>query len=128
MKAKILAKIAITSALCAPACAVENGVIVYKQNLPEERALYINLIRKDKSKQKQLRDLSDEIFDADRKLVFSGTTDNEVFNYLLIGDTISFYNAKHKTYMDMRCGKNRILSINGVRKENIIGSMYQKQK
>ena len=95
MKTKILAKIALASSLCAPSCCIERGVVIDRQNLPEEKALYVNLIRADKSKQKPLHIQSDEVFDADRKLFFMDTTYLEPFVYVAPGDTISFYNATH---------------------------------
>jgi len=128
MKIETLAKIAIASALCAPACStVEQGVIICKQDLPEENALYVNLVRKNKAKQKPLHDQSNEISDADRKLFFADSTYRGLFDYALVGDTISFRNPSRATYIDVN-KSNVIRSINGVREREIINMISQKQK
>ena len=119
MKAKTLTKILIASIVCAPACAVEHGVIIERQGLTEENALYVNLIRKNKKKQKQLHIGADGIFDADRKLFFMDSTYIEPFIYSLPGDTISFYNPWHKQFIEMD-SKHRVRDINGVREREIM--------
>lgn len=123
MKTKTLTKIVLTSVLCAPACAVERGVIIYRQGLPEENALYVNLIKKDKSEQKPMFVQSDGMFDADRKLFFTDSAYIEPFMYALPGDTISFQNALHETYLDMGPNKKRVIDINGVKERKIIKIM-----
>ena len=122
MKSKICAKIAIASALCAPSCAVEHGVVICRDESWGENALYVNLIRMNKAKQKPLHDQSNEIFDADRKLFFADSAYMEPFTYVLTGDTISFYNPKHETFLDMGNDKTHVRDINGVREREIIKS------
>lgn len=117
MKTKTLTKILLASMLCAPACAVEHGVVIYKDKSQSENALYVNLIKKDKSQQKPLHNQSHEVFDADRKLFFED--DDESFNCIWAGDTISFRNASHKTYLDMN-KKHRVRYINGMREEDML--------
>lgn len=114
MKTKTLTKIVIASAICAPSCATERGVIIDRQGLPEENALYVNLIRKNKSKQKPLSVQSDGLYDADRKLFFPDSAYIEPFMFALPGDTISFRNPLHKKYLDMGYDKNRVRDIRGV--------------
>ena len=118
MKKETLAKIVIASALCAPACTTERGVVVYKQELPEENALYINLIRKNKAQQKPLEIKDDDVFVADRKLTFPDTTYVGLFNYFITGDTIAVYNPSHSTYMRMN-NKNIIREINGAKGKDL---------
>lgn len=120
MKTKILSKIVIASALCAPACDVERGVVVCKEELPEENALYVNLIRVNKRKQKPLHNQSDEVFDADRKLLFRNSEYMEQFEYILPGDTISFRNAAHNTYLLMEPENEHIRKINGIREKDVV--------
>jgi len=130
MKKETLAKIAIASALCAPACTTERGVIVHKQELPEENALYINLIRNNKAQQKPLEIKSDEIFVADRKLTFPDSTYIGLFDYFITGDTIAVFNPAHHTYIRMN-NKNIIREINGTKGKNLAFLMrmtMQKQK
>ena len=128
MKTKILTKIAIASMLCAPSCAVERGVIIDRQELPEENALFVNLIQKDKSKQKPLVIPDDGMYDADRKLFFMDSTYTEPFVYSLPGDTISFYNAGREQFIDMGRGKNHVRDINGIREHRIIKLVRSRQK
>lgn len=130
MKTKILTKIALASAICAPACGIERGVIIDRQGLSEENALYVNLIKKDKTKQKPLHVESDGMFDADRKLFFMDSTYIEPFMFALPGDTISFYNPRHETFIEMN-RKHRVRDINGAREREIIKTVksfksYQK--
>lgn len=102
-----------------PACAVERGVIIDRQGLPEENALYVNLIRKNKKKQKPLHVQSDGIYDADRKLFFNDSTYIEPFIFALPGDTISFFNPKHEQFLDMDA-KHHVRDINGVSEQTMI--------
>ena len=131
MKTKILTKIAIASMLSAPACAVEHGVVICKEKSPTENALYVNLIKKDKSTQKPLHDQTNEAFDADRKLFFMDNEYQETFNYIWAGDTISFRNGSHATFINMN-KHHRIRDINGVRECKFIDSVHaralQKQR
>ena len=130
MKKETLAKIAIASALCAPACTTERGVIVHKQELPEENALYINLIRNNKAQQKPLEIKSDEIFVADRKLTFPDSTYIGLFDYFITGDTIAVFNPSHSTYLRMN-NKKLIREINGAKGKDLAFLMrlaLQKQK
>ena len=131
MKSKTLAKIAIASALCAPSCAVEHGVVICRDESQDENALYVNLIRKNKSKQKPFFVNADGTFDADRKLFFNDSTYTEPFVYALPGDTIYFDNPSHGSFVEM--GWNRLLvhRINNVREREIIKTVqsfknYQK--
>ena len=118
MKTKTLTKIAIASMLCAPACAVEHGVVICKDKSQSENALYVNLIKKDKSQQKPLNNQTNEIFDADRKLFFAD--DDESFNYIWAGDTISFRNGAHSTFIEMDKKHRRVRDINGMREEDVL--------
>ena len=120
MKKETLLKIIIASIACAPACAVERGVIIDRQGLPEENALYVNLIRKNKKKQKPLFIPSNGIYDADRKLFFTDSSYIEPFIFALPGDTISFRNMWHKQFIDMGWDKHRVRDINGVREREIM--------
>ena len=124
MKAKTVTKILIASILCAPACAVEHGVIIDRQGLPEENALYVNLIRNNKKKQKPLHVQSDGMYDADRKLFFNDSTYIEPFIFALPGDTISFYNLWHKKFLEMNA-KHPVRDINGVDEEIIVDYVRQ---
>ena len=108
-----------------PACAVERGVIIDRQGLPEENALYVNLIRKNKKKQKPLRIPENGIYDADRKLFFTDSSYIEPFIFALPGDTISFYNQLHQQFIEMD-SRRRVRDINGVREEIIIDYVRQK--
>ena len=125
MKTKTLTKILLASMLCAPACAVEHGVVICKDKSQSENALYVNLIKKDKSKQKPLHDQTHEAFDADRKLFFMDEEYQETFNYIWAGDTISFRNASHATFLEMN-PKHRIRDINGVRERDFIDAVHAK--
>lgn len=130
MKKEALAKIAIASALCAPACTTDRGVVVHKQPLPEENALYINLIKKNKAQQKPLEIKADDIFIADRKLIFPDSTYIGLFDYFITGDTIAVYNPSHSTYISVR-NKNVIREINGTKGKDLRFLMrmtLQKQK
>lgn len=124
MKTETLTKIAIASTLCAPSCAVEHGVVVERQELPDENALYINLID---AKHEKARAQSTFVFKpgeymADRKLFFQDSTYMEPFIYALPGDTVSFYNPFHVTYVKMnKC--NRIRDINGIQERDIVSQM-----
>ena len=118
MKTKTLTKILLASMLCAPACAVEHGVVIYKDKSQSENALYVNLIKKDKSQQKPLHYQAHEMFDADRKLFFAD--DDESFNCIWAGDTISFRNASHSTFIEMDKKQNRVRDINGMREEDLL--------
>ena len=93
-------------------CGVEHGIIIYKQDLAEERAVYVNLIGKKHTKDVFPLDSCD--FSADRKLFFEGQNQVNQFGCLLAGDTIVFRNRAHDTYVDLN-NKNKILKINGVR-------------
>ena len=101
----------------ASSCGVERGVIVYKQNIAEERALYVNLIHEmhlgGKSDKNTIA-LDSLNFSADRKLFFDDAKYANSFTYLLAGDTIVFRNKRHETYVDIN-KKNKILKINGSR-------------
>ena len=120
MKTKILTKIAIASMLCAPSCAVESGIVVESQNLPEEKALYVKLIDKDgNEKQEQPQN---GMFCADRKLFFRDSSYVEPFVYAIPGDTISFYNPFHSTYIKMN-KINRVHDINGVGNREVVKQM-----
>ena len=120
MKTETLTKIALASLLGMPAsCAIERGVVIDRQGLPEENALYVNLIRKDKTKQKPLYVQSDGIYDADRKLFFMDSTYIEPFIFALPGDTISFYNPWHKTFLEMDDKHHHVRKINDVSEETI---------
>ena len=56
----------------------------------------------------------------------------DVFDYAMPGDTISFRNVSHKTYLDMELNKHNVRKINGVRESEIVKiaqrSALQKQK
>ena len=122
MKTETLTKIAIASLLGMPAsCAVERGVIVERQNLPEENALYVNLIDKNATPKSP----DDEYVETDRKLFFMDATYQEPFIYALPGDTIAFRNPTHKTYLEMT-KRNRVHSINGVRDRKIVKMVQSK--
>ena len=125
MKKETLLKIIIASMIFGPACAVERGVIIDRQGLPEENALYVNLIRKNKKKQKPLRIPENGIYDADRKLFFTDSSYIEPFIFALPGDTISFYNQLHQQFIEMD-SRRRVRDINGVREEIIIDYVRQK--
>ena len=125
MKTKILTKILLASMLCAPACAVERGVVICKDKSQEENAVYVNLIKKDKSQQKPMHNQTYEIFDADRKLFFAD--DDESFNHVWAGDTISFHNGAHKTYIDVN-KKHPIININGMREEDMMKFVMPKSQ
>ena len=130
MKPKTLTEIALASVICAPSCAVEHGVVIERQDLSSERALYVNLIRKNKSKQKPLHVNADGTFDADRKLFFDDSTYVEPFIYSLPGDTIAFHNPCRKTYLNIN-RRHHIRDINGVRDADVvyfIKSIMEKQK
>ena len=121
MKTKILTKIAIASALCAPSCAVERGVVIERQEVSGENALYVNLIDKkhEKARAKNTFDFRPGEYVADRKLFFQDDNYQEPFVYTLPGDTISFYNPFHVIYVNMgKC--NRVRDVNGVREKEII--------
>ena len=120
MKKETLTKIAIASVLCAPSCATERGVVIDRQDLPDERALYVNLIRKNKAKQKPLVVQPDGMYEADRKLFFMDSTYLEPFLYVLPGDTIYVNNPLKKTYLEMGRGKKHIIRINDVREKQIV--------
>lgn len=122
MSKEILLKLSLAAVLAqvAPSCAVERGVIIDRQGLPEENALYVNLIRKNKSKQKPLSVQSDGLYDADRKLFFPDSAYIEPFIFALPGDTISFRNPLHKKYLDMGYDKNRVRDIRGVDEQTMI--------
>ena len=120
MKTKILTKIAVASMILAPSCAVESGVVVESQNLPEEKALYVKLI--DKNSNEKIVVNPDSIFCADRKLFFRDSSYVEPFVYAIPGDTISFYNPFHSTYIKMN-RINRIHDINGVSNREVVKQM-----
>ena len=134
MKTKTLAKIVIASALCAPACSLtETGVVICKQDAMDEKALFVNVIQKDKSQQKPLHDQTNEVFDADRKLFFLNENYTEPFDYACAGDTITYYNASRQTFLRMgSLKKMRVHEINGVPESDIIkivrANKYQRQK
>lgn len=124
MKTKIVAKMAIVSALCAaPSCAVEQGVIIDRQDSPEEKALYVNLLRKNKAKQKPLHYQANEIYDADRKLFFLENY-MDPFLYAAPGDTISFYNLLHGKYLEMN-SHNCVYDVNGIKMREISEMMHR---
>ena len=119
---KIVTKIAIASLMAMPAsCAVERGVIVERQNLLEENALLVNLLKDGKSAPVD----TNGIFEADRKLFFMDATYQEPFIYALLGDTIAFRNPTHKTYLEMT-KRNRVHSINGIRERKIVKMVQSK--
>lgn len=120
MNTKTLTKIAIASMLCATSCGVERGVIIERDDLPSERALYVNLLRTNKSKQKPMTIPADGIYVADRKLFFMDSTYLAPFVYALPGDTIEFTNHHHETFLEMNRGQNPVRRINGVREKNIV--------
>lgn len=100
------------------ASCLEKGVIVDREDIPEEKAFFVNVIRNNKAKQKPLKiDLSD-IFEADRKLFFSDSTHMEPFVYGQIGDTIVYSNLLRMTYIETR--KRQVRSINGIRNRDIV--------
>ena len=104
------------------------GVVICKDKSQSENALYVNLIKKDKSQQKPLNNQTNEIFDADRKLFFAD--DDESFNYIWAGDTISFRNGAHSTFINMN-KHHRVRDINGMREEDVLKFVMptsQKQK
>lgn len=123
MKTETLTKIAIASTLCAPSCAVERGVVIDRQELADESALYVNLIDAGhkKKRAKETFDFRPGEYMADRKLFFQDSTYLEPLIYALPGDTISFRNPFHTTYVNMgKC--NRVRDINGVSEREIIDS------
>ena len=125
MKTKIVTKIAIASALCvAPSCAIERGVVVERQEVPEESALYVNLIdaQHEQARANETFEFKPGQYMADRKLFFTDSTYMEPLVYALPGDTISFRNPAHETYLDMN-KKNRVRDINGIRERKIIGQI-----
>ena len=124
MKKETLAKIAIASAICAPACCVEKGVVVERQELSDEKALYVNLldVKHEQARAANTFHFLPGTFVADRKLFFNDSTYVEPFIYAMPGDTIAFCNPFHATYIDMnKC--NRVHDINGVSERNIIYQM-----
>ena len=127
MSKETLLKLSLAAVLAqvAPSCAVERGVIIDRQGLPEENALYVNLIRKNKSKQKPLSVQSDGLYDADRKLFFPDSAYIEPFIFALPGDTISFRNPLHKKYLDMGYDKNRVRDIRGVGEKAMVDYIRQ---
>ncbi len=112
MKTKTLTKIAIASAICAPSCAVERGVIVERQDLAEEKAFYVNLVQRGGANQTN----SDGTFEADRKLFFMDSTYGAPFIYADVGDTIVFKNPARETFVEINA-KNRVISVNGMREK-----------
>ena len=120
MKTKTVVKIAIASMLCAPSCMVEHGIVIDSTDSADERALYVNVIRKNKAKQKPMHVQSGMLYNADRKLFFVDSTYNDTFSFIGVGDTISFYNMAHEKYIDMGRKKHRIRDINGIREEDIV--------
>ena len=131
MKTETLLKITIASLLVAPSCAREYGIVIERQDYPEEKALYVNLIQKDKTKQKPLNIPWDGMCDADRKLFFSDSTYMTPFIYVAPGDTISFYNPKRCKYLNVVRNKNSVYSINGIRERKIakwINTPAEKQR
>lgn len=120
MKAETLTKLAIASVLCATSCATERGVIIERDDLPSERALYVNLLRTRKNKQKPMVIPADGIYYADRKLFFMDSTYLAPFVYALPGDTIEFTNRNHEIFLEMNGNDPRVRRINGVREKRII--------
>ncbi len=113
MKTETLTKIAIASVLGMPvSCGVERGVVAYKQDLPEEKALYVNVLGDDNTARKP-NDESDAFF-TDRKLFFNDPAYVGPFNLVAEGDTISYHNMSRATYLEMS-QKNKILRIKCVR-------------
>ena len=108
MKTKILVKIAVASAVCAPAWGVERGVVAHKQDLPEEKALYVNVLGGNNTANKLDYDF------ADRKLFFNDSLYVEPFNLVAEGDTIPYRNSSRAIYLDMN-KKHKILEIKRVR-------------
>jgi len=100
-------------------CANERGVIVDRENVEAEKALLVNLIQRDPSKQKPLEILSDDVFDADRKLFFCDSKYMEPFDFAKPGDTIVYPNLFHKTYIDIT-RFHRIRKINDVPNRKIV--------
>lgn len=119
MKSKTLTKIAIASTICAPACGVERGVVIDRQGLPEENALYVNLLPCNNSARKPMFVGPSGIFEADRKLFFADSSYIEPFIFALPGDTVAFYNPSHSRYIKVN-KTHRIRDINGVRERDII--------
>lgn len=113
MKTETLTKIAIASVLGMPvSCGVERGVVAYKQDLPEEKALYVNVLGDDNTA-KKIDEESDAFF-TDRKLFFRDQSYVGPFNFVSEGDTISYRNLSRATYLEMS-KKNKILEIKCVR-------------
>ena len=125
MNTKTLTKIVIASMLCAPSCAVERGVVMVRQDLPSERALYVNILSK--NKQKPMSVSADGIYVADRKLFFNDSTYQAPFVYALPGDTIEFDNKNHEIFLEMGREQNRVRRINDVR-EKSIAEIYKSWK
>jgi hypothetical protein len=112
---------------CGVKRSIERGVVVYKQEFPKESVLFVNLIQKNKTKQKPLAVSPKDIFSADRKLSFSDSTYMKLYDYAFVGDTISFRNMPRVTYVEV--DKNDIIrNINRVPEHDIIDMTAQKQR
>ena len=109
---------------------IERGVVMCKESIPEEKALFVNVIRKDKSKQKSFDYLMYDMIDADRKLFFTDPKYMEPFIFAMPGDTIVYPNIFRKTYLDMT-RFHRVRKINDVRNRKIkkmVRSTVDKQR
>ena len=124
MKKNLLKATLITTLGAATLACTERGVIIDREDLPEEKAFFVNLLRINKEKQKPLVINPGEMYDADRKLFFEDGNNMEPFLYGHVGDTIMFSNPWHKTFIYVN--KNQIRRINGVTNK-VFAKQVQKQ-
>ena len=126
MKKNLLKATLITTLGAVTLSCTEQGVIIDREDLPEEKAFFVNVIRQDKSKQKSLEIQSDEVYNADRKLFFCNAGVMDSFMYGAPGDTIVYYNPLRKTFINVH--KNQIRSINGIGNHDIARQVRIKQR
>lgn len=84
---------------CGTARHVEGGTIIEKQDLPEEKALYINL--------------DSDTTNAERKLFFDDSN-VAAFRYAETGDYIEYTNKRGRKYIYVGYG-DKVIRINGNR-------------
>ena len=102
-RALLTATAATTIIGCGTTRNVEAGTIIEKQDLPEEKALYINL--------------DADTTNAERKLFFDDA-DMAPFQYAETGDRIEYTNRRGRKYVYVGYGDN-VVRINGVRMSRI---------
>ena len=117
LKTTILATLGATSL----SCGVESGIIVVRQQLPEENAFYVNIItnhEKELFSDDEYRGV-DGWYQTDRKLFFMDAKYQEPLIYGMPGDTITYSNPFKKKYLYMN-RFHHVRSINGVNNKKIV--------